>query len=95
MRTFKIDLLGREFFLKSDEKKEDLDQVTKYINDSISTAKDTIKTPTDINVLLLSCLNMASEYVKKKKRYDNKVSELQSRINKIIEQVDAKLGNTV
>lgn len=88
-KTFKIEILGREYFLKSDENDEVIEQIKNYINGKIKEISDNVnKNIASTNVLVLVALNIASDFIKEKNKTDLQKKFILNKSKKAIETID-------
>lgn len=88
-KTFKIEIVGREYFLKSDEADEVIEQIKNYINGRIKEITENVtKNISSTNVLVLLALNIASDYIKDKNKRDVQRKFVQNKSKKAIETID-------
>ena len=91
-KTFKIEILGREYFLKSDENDEVIEQIKNYINGRIKEISDNVtKNISSSNVLVLLALNIASDFIKEKNKVDLQKKFIVNKSRKAIETIDQVL----
>src|SRR3989338_8029563 len=88
-KTFKIEILGREYFLKSDENDEVIEQIKDYINERIKEISDNVsKNISSTNVLVLLALNIASDFIKEKNKVELQKKFIVNKSKKAIETID-------
>ncbi len=88
-KTFKIEILGREYFLKSDENDEVIEQIKNYINGKIKEISDNVnKNIASTNVLVLVALNIASDFIKEKNKTELQKKFILNKSKKAIETID-------
>ncbi len=88
-KTFKIEILGREYFLKSDENDNVIEQIKNYINERIKEISDNVsKNISSTNVLVLLALNIASDFIKEKNKVELQKKFIVNKSKKAIETID-------
>ena len=91
-KTFKIEILGREYFLKSDENDEVIEQIKNYINERIKEISDNVsKNISSTNVLVLLALNIASDFIKEKNKTELQKKFIVNKSRKALETIDQVL----
>ena len=91
-KTFKIEILGREYFLKSDENDEVIEQIKDYINGRIKEISENVtKNISSTNVLVLLALNIASDFIKEKNKTELQKKFIVNKSRKALETIDQVL----
>lgn len=84
----RVEILGREFTVRSDEGEEQVKKIAEYVNQKIKEISEGMQTVSTMNAAILAALNIANDYFqileqKKSDRedLDMKTERLIARIN--------------
>ncbi len=84
----RVEILGREYMVKSDEGEERVKKIAEYVNQKVKEISESTQTVSTLNAAILAALNIANEYfqvLEEKKIYredlNTKTERLISRIN--------------
>jgi cell division protein ZapA len=78
-KNIKVNILGREYTIKSDEEEGHICQVADYVNRKIVEMKDRGGN-NPINALVFTALTIADDYLRLKKQEDEFISRLEHKI---------------
>lgn len=90
-KIYKLNILGNELTLKSDDSPEHVETVLNYVNQKISEFKSKSKTLTPQVIAILCALNIADELIKLKKEKNMTLEQYNTRITKLNEEVSEAL----
>ena len=82
-RPVRIEILGREYFVKSNEGEERVKEIGDYVNRKIKEIAEGSKTVSTLNVAILVALNIAEDYFKAmedQKQFENNIARKTSQI---------------
>jgi cell division protein ZapA len=82
-RPVRIEILGREYFVKSNEGEERVKEIGDYVNRKIKEIAEGSKTVSTLNVAILVALNIAEDYfkaVEDQKQFENNIVRKTSQI---------------
>ncbi len=82
--VIRLEILGREFTIRSDEGEERVKKIGEYVNQKIQEITNDGKTVSTLNAAILAALNIANEYF-----------ELQERQKVLTRSVEDKSGHLV
>jgi cell division protein ZapA len=82
--VIRLEILGREFTIRSDEGEERVKKIGEYVNQKIQEITNNGKTVSTLNAAILAALNIANEYF-----------ELQERQRALTRSVEDKSGHLV
>ncbi len=88
MNISKVEILGREYTVRSDEGEEWVQKIAEYVNIKIKEVSDNTKTISTLNIAILTALNIANDYFKMteaQKRFSQKFESSSSRLVKLID----------
>lgn len=78
-KHIKVNILGKDYAIKSDEEEGYICQVAEYVNRKIEEIKNKgVNNP--INTIIFAAFNIADDYLKMKKRQDDFISRMENRI---------------
>jgi cell division protein ZapA len=84
----RVEILGREYMVKSDEGEERVKKIAEYVNQKVKEISESTQTVSTLNAAILAALNIANDYfqiLEEKKIYredlDSKTERLIARIN--------------
>jgi cell division protein ZapA len=78
-KHIKVNILGRDYSIKSDEEEGYIYQVADYVNQKIGEMKDK-GTSNPINTLIFAAFNIADGYLKMKRKQEAFISRIESKI---------------
>jgi len=81
MKVIRLEILGREFTIRSDEGEERVKKIGEYVNRKIQEITNDGKAVSTLNAAILAALNIANEYF-----------ELQERQKALTRSVEDKSG---
>ncbi len=92
-KPVKINILGNEYYIKSDEK--DIDNVYKvadYVNEKLKETDENTEGLSERKVAILTALNIASEYFQVLHERDELKEKIQERSESLILSINNNLG---
>jgi cell division protein ZapA len=87
----RIEILGREYFIKSDEGEERVKEIAEYVNRKIKEISDTSKTVSTLNVAILAALNIAEDYFRIMENQKQFEKDIARKTNQIVDMIDGKI----
>ena len=78
MGTITINVLGKEYSIKSDIEADSLNEIAGYLNGKVDEIIKTTKTVSTHNVLILVAMSIANDYFELKGRNESLVSMVES-----------------
>ena len=87
-----VEILGREYTVKSDEGEDRVKKIAEYVNRKIKEISENTQTVSTLNVAILAALNIANDYfqVVEDRRLLNQAIETRS--GRLIEMIDAQIS---
>ena len=79
MGTISINVLGKEYSIKSDIEADSLNEIAGYLNGKVDEIIKTTKTVSTHNVLILVAMSIANDYFEVKGRNESLVSMVESK----------------
>jgi len=90
----RVEILGREYTLKSDEGEERVRKVAEYLNEKLKKISDNTKTLSTLNLAILAAMDIANEYFQILDGQDDlsrKVKKIEQKSGRLIEMIDSKI----
>jgi cell division protein ZapA len=91
MNISKVEIMGREYTVRSDEGEEWIAKIAEYVNAKIKEVSENTKTISTLNIAILTALNIANDYFKlseAQRQFSQKVESSSSRLVKLIDSQD-------
>ena len=79
MGTITINVLGKEYSIKSDVEEDSLNEIAGYLNGKVDEIIKTTKTVSTHNVLILVAMSIANDYFDVKGRNESLVAMVESK----------------
>lgn len=92
--SISINIFGRKFPMKVDaDEVAPIQEAARLINEQISSFRSVYKTQDDLNIALMCCLKIASDYVRQQSQEDDivhvasdKLTQIQARLAQVLEE---------
>ena len=84
MHTFEVNILGQRYKIRSDEGKEYVHDLARFVNEKIEEVQKTTKTVATHNLAILAALNIADALFKHKEEEAQKNKEVKERVRRIL-----------
>ena len=94
MKSIKVNILGREFLLKSEADVEHINQAANYVKQKIETIQKT-QTMDIISTIILTALNIADDYFQLKKERETLVHSVEDRSIYLLDVIDSRLKESM
>ena len=92
MKNFvRVEILGREYTVKSDEGEERVKNIAKYVNRKIKEVSEGGQTVSTLNLAILAALNIANDYftaIEDKKTF---FQTIEARSGRLIEMINSQI----
>ena len=79
MGTININVLGKEYSIKSDVEADSLNEIADYLNGKVDEIIKTTKTVSTHNVLILVAMSIANDYFDVKEKNESLVAMVESK----------------
>ena len=86
----KINILGKEYSIKSDVEGHYVNQIGEYLNQKIGEVLETTKTVATHNVLILAAMNIANDYFQVKNLNEETIDIVESKSGDLIDYIDSQ-----
>ena len=90
MKSIRVNILGKEFFLKSDADEEYINQVVDYVKEKIETVQKG-QAMDIISAVILAALNIADDYFQLKKERESLIDKVEGRSFYLLNIIDSQL----
>jgi cell division protein ZapA len=87
----RVEILGQEYTVKSDEGEERVKDIAEYVNRKIKEVSERTKTVSTLNLAILAAMNIANDYleaVEDKKAFTRTIEDKSGRM---IEMIDSQI----
>jgi cell division protein ZapA len=92
--SVRVEILGREYTLKSDEGEERVRKVAEYVNEKIKRISENAKTISTLNVAILAAMDIANEFFEFQEGRSNltrKVEKIEVKSGRLIDMINSKI----
>lgn len=79
MGTITINVLGKEYSIKSDVEAESLNQIARYLNGKVDEIIKSTKTVSTHNILILAAMSIANDYFDVKNSHESLIDVVESK----------------
>ncbi len=93
--TVRVEILGREYTLKSEEGEERVKRIAQYLNDKQKMISENTKTLSTLNLAILAAMDIANEYFQILDGQDDlsrKVQKIEQKSGRLIAMIDSKMN---
>ncbi len=87
MENVTVTILGKEYSIKSDVGKENLNKIAGHLNKKVDEIIQTAKTATVHNVLILAAMNIADEYLREKHLNQELISYVEGKAEQLLQNI--------
>ena len=87
----RVEILGREYTVKSDEGEERVKDIADYVNRKIKEVAESGQTVSTLNLAILAALNIANDYFKAVEGQKNFLQSIENRSGRLIAMIDSKI----
>ena len=85
----KLNILGKEYSIKSNLEEKSLNQISEYLNHKVTEVLKTTKTVATNNILILTAMNIANDYFQEKNLNEEIVDTVDTKSGKLIDYIDS------
>jgi len=90
-KLVRVQILGREYIIKSDEEEERVGKIAEYVNQRIKELAEGTKTISTLNVVILAALNIANDYFKALESQRKFTQTIEAKSGRLIEMINAQI----
>ena len=87
----RVEILGREYTVKSDEGEEKVKDIAAYVNRKINEVSESSQTVSTLNLAILAALNIANDYFNAVEGQKNFWQSIEGRSGRLIAMIDSKI----
>jgi cell division protein ZapA len=87
----RVEILGREYTVKSDEGEERVKDIAGYVNRKIKEVSESSQTVSTLNLAILAALNIANDYFNAVEGQKNFWQSIEARSGRLIAMIDSKI----
>ena len=87
----RVEILGREYMVKSDEEQGRVEKIAAYVNQKIREISGGPQTVSTLNAAILAALNIADDYFKVLDEKGGHRQDYESKAEHLIEMIDARI----
>lgn len=88
----RIEILGREYFIKSNEREERIREIAEYVNRKIKEISEGGKIVSTLNIAILVALNIADDYFRIIEDQEKMKNDVVSKTKQIVHLIDLQIG---
>ncbi len=90
MNISKVEIMGREYTVRSDEGEEWVQRIAEFVNAKIKEVSDHTKTISTLNIAILTALNIANDYFKLSEAQRSFNQKLESSSDRLLKLIDSQ-----
>jgi cell division protein ZapA len=87
----RVEILGREYTVKSDEDPGRVEKIAAYVNQKIMEISGGSQTVSTLNAAILAALNIADDYFRILEEKGGRRQNYESKAERLIEMIDARI----
>lgn len=87
----RVEILGREYTVKSDEGEERVKNIAAYVNGKIKEVSESSQTVSTLNLAILAALNIANDYFEAVEGQKSFWQSVEARSGRLIEMINSKI----
>jgi cell division protein ZapA len=92
MKNFvRVEILGREYTLKSDEGEERVRDVAEYVNRKLKEVSEGGRTVSTLNLAILAAMNIANDYFEALENQKEFFRTIEARSGRMIEMINSQI----
>jgi cell division protein ZapA len=89
--VIRVEILGREYVVKSDEGEERVKKIAQYVNQKIKEISESTQTVSTMNAAILAAMNIANEYFQILEEKKNYRQDYESKAEHLIALIDDRI----
>ena len=89
--AIRLEILGREYTVKSDEGEERVKKIGEYVNQKIQEITEGTKTISTLNATILAALNIANDYFEMLEKQNEFIRTVQDKSGRLIEMIHSAI----
>jgi len=88
----RVEILGREYVLKSDEDQGRIEKIAAYVNQKIREVSGGPQAVSTLNAAILAALNIADDYFRILDEKGGRREDYEGKAERLISVIDARIG---
>ena len=92
MSAIPVEIFGRVYHVRAEDDKQYVLNLAKMIHDKMTEVDRATNTIDSVRVAVLAALNLADEYCRLKKKYENRILELEAEKERLLRLVENALA---
>ena len=89
--TITINVLGKEYSIKSDVEEGSLNQIAAYLNGKVDEIIKTTKTVTTHNILILAAMSIANDYFQVKSQNEELIETVEGKSERLANRIASQM----
>jgi len=94
----RVEIMGREYMVKSDEGEERVKRVAEYINEKLKRISERTKTVSTLSLAILAAMDIANDYfemLEKNHRLAQRVEKIEMKSGRLVEKISSEIYGTL
>jgi cell division protein ZapA len=90
----RVEILGREYTIRSDEGEERVKKIAEYVDEKLKKISESTRATSTLNAAILAAMDIANEYFEAQERRTNlyqRVEEIETKSGRLIELINARI----
>ncbi len=88
----RVEILGREYTVRSDEGEERVKKIAEYVNQKIKEISEGTQTVSTMNAAILAALNIANDYFQILEEKKTARQDLDTKTERLIARINHRMG---
>jgi cell division protein ZapA len=89
--SVKVEILGREYSIRSDEGEDRVKKIAAYINQKLKAVSEGTKTVSTLDVAILVAMDVANEYFEALEGQNQLARKIELKSDRLIERIKAQM----
>ncbi len=90
--SVKVEILGREYSIRSDEGEDRVKKIAAYINQKLKAVSEGTKTVSTLDVAILVAMDVANEYFEALEGQNQLARKIELKSDRLIERIKAQMN---
>jgi cell division protein ZapA len=90
----RVEIMGREYNIRSDEGEERVKKIAQYVDEKLRKISEISKTTSSLNAAILAAMDIANEYFEALEGHTHlrlRVEEIETKSSRLLERIDSKI----
>jgi len=88
----RVEILGREYTVKSDEEEERVQKIADYVNQKMKEVLQAVKSVSTLNVAILAAMEIANDYFTSEEAQRMIAQVIDSKSSRLIAMIDSQIN---